>query len=285
MLFATTSLAARLERAEAESPAIFGRIARQSGKDVLIEDIGGGIAVYAGPGQPFNKIAGLGFAPLAEADLAALEAEYDRRGGEMRVELSSLAPGDVSSMLTRRGYVLGGDENALALALTPDVIAGFARERDAAAARGIEITPAGPADMRTWIDTVVDGFLHPDVFDGPPPTESFERQTLEDVFGDQVEVPGGEHYLARRDGVIAGGGSMRLDHGVAILSGASTLPAHRRRGVQSALLRARLVDAASAGCDIAVITTEPGSKSQENVQRIGFALLYVRAILVRRPRA
>ena len=72
-----------------------------------------------------------------------------------------------------------------------------------------------------------------------------------------------------------------ISDGLAQLSGASTLPAHRRRGVQSALLRARLLDAADSGCDLAVVTTEPASKSQQNVQRAGFALLYARAVLIR----
>ena len=35
---------------------------------------------------------------------------------------------------------------------------------------------------------------------------------------------------------------------------------------------------------VSVITTQPGSKSQENAHRRGFALLYSRAILVREPR-
>ena len=70
-------------------------------------------------------------------------------------------------------------------------------------------------------------------------------------------------YLARRDGAIAGGGAIRISNGLAQLAGAATLPAHRRRGVQSALLRARLLDAARQGCDLAIVTTEPGSKSQE----------------------
>jgi len=51
--------------------------------------------------------------------------------------------------------------------------------------------------------------------------------------------------------------------------------------VQSALLAARLEIAGQAGCDVAVVTTQPGSKSQENVQRQGFELLYTRAVLVR----
>ena len=40
-------------------------------------------------------------------------------------------------------------------------------------------------------------------------------------------------------------------------------------------------EAAEAGCDIAVVTTLPGSKSHENVQRQGFELLYTRAVLVK----
>ena len=63
----------------------------------------------------------------------------------------------------------------------------------------------------------------------------------------------------------------------------ATAPAHRRRGVQTALLSARLADAAAAGCDVAVVTTQPGSKSQQNVQRRGFDLLYTRAVLVKQP--
>jgi hypothetical protein len=83
--------------------------------------------------------------------------------------------------------------------------------------------------------------------------------------------------------VIAGGATLRLDEGIAQFSGAATLPRFRRRGVQTLLLRARLADAARAGCDVGVVVTQPTSKSQQNVQREGFALLYARQLLVRNP--
>jgi len=51
--------------------------------------------------------------------------------------------------------------------------------------------------------------------------------------------------------------------------------------VQTALLARRLADAASAGCDLAVVTTQPGSPSLRNAQRRGFAVLSARAVLVR----
>jgi len=279
VLTATTSLAARLEGAEADTVAAFGRRAAERGADVLLHPIGGTVAVYGGPGQPFNKIAGLGFAPLSDADLARLEEAYDARGAEIRVEQSSLADPTVASMLTRRGYVLAGYENVLALELTPAIVSACARERDAARADGIEIEPA--EDVSVWIRTAAEGFLSPDVFDGPPPTESFSRESMEQIFRDFSGAGGLALFLARRDGAVAGGGAMRIVDRLAQLAGASTLPPYRRRGVQSTLLRARLVEAAAAGCDLAVVTTEPGSKSQVNVQRGGFVLLYVRAILIR----
>jgi len=285
MLFVTTTAAARIERAEAAVARDFGLQARARGTEVLIEAIGGTSAVYGGPGQPFSKVVGLGFAPLDEAELAAVEAEYDARGGEIRVEQATLADPAVASLLTRRGYELIGYENVLGLELTAAARDAFARACDADAARGLRIGPATDGELRTWIETVAEGFVHPDTFDGPPPTETFGRDVIEQIYADFGATPGVTLYLARRDDAIAGGGSLRLSDGLAQLAGAATLPAHRRRGVQSALLRARLLDAAHRGCDLAVVTTEPASKSQENVQRAGFTLLYARAILVRRPRA
>ena len=74
---------------------------------------------------------------------------------------------------------------------------------------------------------------------------------------------------------------MRITDGIAQITGAATAPAFRRRGIQSALLAARLADATVAGCDVAVVTVQPGSKSQQNVQRRGFDLLYTRAVLAK----
>jgi hypothetical protein len=284
-MFATATMAARIEKAEAGVAAEFAEGARASGKDVLLEPIAGTTAVYGGPGEPFNKIVGLGFAaPLDEAALAALEAKYDARGAEIRVEQATLGDPGVTIMLTRRGYELAGYENVLGLALTPPLVDEMSRRLAQDAAAGLAITRVDDAEMTLWIETVADGFLQPDDRDGPPPTESFSRETLIGVYEGLIRARSNVLYLARRGGAIAGGGSVRISDGLAQLSGAATLVPHRRRGVQSALLRARLVDAAARGCDLAVVTTEPASKSQQNVQRAGFSLLYSRAILVRRAR-
>jgi GNAT superfamily N-acetyltransferase len=124
-----------------------------------------------------------------------------------------------------------------------------------------------------------DGFAHPDE-QGVPAFEEFPREIVERANRDVVAA-GAQTYVAFRDGVVAGGASMRTTDGVAQLTGAATAPAHRRRGVQTAPILARLADAAEAGCDIAVVTTAAESKSQQNVQRQGFALLYTRAVLAK----
>jgi GNAT superfamily N-acetyltransferase len=285
MLFATTTMAARIERAEAAVVRDFAERARTGGRDVLIEPVGGTHAVYGGPGEPFNKVVGLGLNGSVDEDaLARLETAYDARRAEIRVEQSSLADPGVALALTRRGYELVGYENVLGLGLTAALVEDLSRAVQEDAGHGLAIERARPEQLSIWIETAIEGFLAPDQFDGPPPTETFDRETLRGVYADYSESPGTVMYFAHREGEIAGVGSARAADGLALMSGAATLPAHRRRGVQSALLRARLLDVATAGCDLAVVTTEPASKSQQNVQRAGFALLYARAILVRRAR-
>jgi GNAT superfamily N-acetyltransferase len=134
----------------------------------------------------------------------------------------------------------------------------------------------------TWLDTVVSGFMTPDA-DGIPSHESFPREVLEEVVGDMARAPQLHRYLARRGGRPAGAASVHFHDNIARLSGSSTLPAHRRRGVQAGLLAHRLSNALRAGCDVAVVTTQPGSTSQRNVQRKGFELLYARAVFVLDP--
>jgi GNAT superfamily N-acetyltransferase len=277
-IFATTSVARRVERAEAELVrASAAASAQRLGTDhVLGREICGGIAVFVQEGCPFNKVAGLGFdgVPSREA-LDQLEADFASRGASIRVEVSTLADPGVARILTQRGYELVGFENVLGLDLTADVISTLS------APEGIAVSLASREEGRTWLDVVTTGFLHPDSFDGPPSTETFAREELERVFSDMLNAKGMERYLARRDAAIAGGGSLWIAEGIAMLSGAATLPAHRKRGVQSALLAERLRLAAGRGCDLAIVTTEPASKSQANVQRVGFTLLYSRAVLIK----
>jgi GNAT superfamily N-acetyltransferase len=275
-LFCDVELAARIERAEAQLIACLGAATRRrtNSADGFAIQIAGGLASFAERGSPYNKVVGLGFGGVPSTTaLDEIEQAFADRGAPTQVELAHLADPDVGELLTGRGYRLESFENVLGCAI--------ARGHERTAPAGIEVRRSGDEELDAWIDVVVDAATHPDT-EGVPWHEEFPREIVENAERDSAAA-GLARYAALRNGVLAGGASMRVDNGVAQLAGAGTAPAHRRRGIQSALLSYRLADAAAAGCDVAVITTQPGSRSHQNAQRRGFDLLYTRAVLVSHP--
>ncbi|MFD6449931.1 GNAT family N-acetyltransferase [Nocardia sp. NPDC060220] len=275
-MFCDTGMAGRIERMETE--AIAGgvnaglrRATTTTGG--FTQEIAGGAACFAGPNSPLNKVVGVGFTGVpSTAQWEAVEQAYAKVGAPVQVELAHLADPRIGAELTARGYRLTSFENVLGLRL---------RGRAWQVPQSVEVR-RDDDDMDTWLDIVVDGFAHPDD-DGLPATEDFPRDILASAVRDLAATNNTHRYLAYRAGEPAGGASLRLAGGIAALAGAATLPEHRRQGVQTALLSTRLNAAAAADCDLAVVTTQPGSKSQQNSQAQGFALLYTRAVLVKDP--
>ena len=273
-MFCSTSLAERIERAEAGLIVASTEAARERDDAAFAIPIRAGAACFAGENSPFNKIVGLGFGGVPDdAELDEIETAYSAEGNATPVELAHLADPDIGAKLTARGYQLVGFENVLGRPLDGPV--------ERVSPPGVEIRSSGDDEFQAWLEVVVDGFAAPDT-QGVASHEDFPRETIAAATRDMATA-GATRYVALHDGTIAGAGSVRIAGGIAQLTGAATLPAHRRHGIQTALLAARLADASSAACDIAVVTTSPGSKSQENVQRRGFHLLYTRAILVKSP--
>jgi ribosomal protein S18 acetylase RimI-like enzyme len=274
MLFASTELAARIERAETslivESVASARR--RRPADDLFATPLAGAAACFAGAGSPLNKIVGLGFGGLPTPDeLDAIERAYARRETPALAEVSTLADPDIFGLLSARAYRLVGFENVSGLAL-PGALA--------PRVDGVAIEAVGADGFEEWMATLVAGSMVADA-QGVKPHEEFLYDTLDRALRDMAEAPGMLRLLARIGGEPAGAASMRICDGVAQLCGAATLIGFRRRGVQTALLGHRLAHAADMGCDLAVMTTLPGSKSQQNAQRWGFGLAYARAALVR----
>lgn len=275
-MFATPDLSARIDRAEGRMCAGIARFAGSSSPDLRSEvfEIGGGLAVFAGPGSPTNKMIGVGFEGVPdERELERVEQQFIERQSPLQAEVSTLADPAFHACLMRRGYTFVTFENVLGHPLTT---------LDSRVLNGIHVASPEPDELAEWVDVVATGFANPD--EGgvaaevlPPPDE------LRKWFRTTMSIPGFEGFLAKLDGRIAGGAAMRMDMGIAQLCGAATLPAFRRRGVQTALLRWRLDYARRRGCDVAVITTQPASKSQQNAQREGFHLLYARQLLVKQP--
>jgi N-acetylglutamate synthase-like GNAT family acetyltransferase len=274
-MFADRRLALRIDGAEARLSADFAR-ARGPESRAIVMPVCGGLAVYAGPASPINKVIGLGFdAPLDLSSIADVEREFRNRDEPVRIELSILADATAGPTLSERGYRLHGFENALGCPLE--------RTATADAPPDITIETLNDGDARLWAEIAVTAFLNLDGT-GSVPDDGLSREQMERELRDYAALPGFVRYLAWIDGNPVGEAALRLDRdsGLAQLAGAGTLPAYRGRGVQKALLQRRLADARAAGCDLAIVTTAPGTRSQENVMRRGFALLYTRAILVRK---
>jgi GNAT superfamily N-acetyltransferase len=266
-LFCDVALAARIERAEARLVGACSDAAgaRRGDGTGFARPLAGGVASLAEADSPFTKIAALGFGGLPSvAELTEVERAFAEAGAPVQVELCQLAEAGTGAFFTGRGYRLESFENVLGR-----------RVGDLGFPDDVRLCRAG--ELETWLARIADATAVADT-EGLPSHEDFPRETLVRALRDMAGI---ERYVAERDGEFAGGASFRVTDGIAQFTGAATLPAHRRRGVQTTLLRARLAAAAEAGCDVAVVTTQPGSKSQQNVQRQGFDLLYTRAILVK----
>ena len=259
-------LARRIELAEAQA-AVGGaetmKRLRPAG-GAAVESIAGGFAIYCGANSPTTQAVGMGLdGPVSEEEFDRLENFYRSRAEPVRVETCPLADASLIGYFGKRGYCVTEFSNVMALPL--DGWRGSQIQSGPPSGLGIEQVDHGQIDL--WTLTVSQGFAEK----GPVIPE------IVDVMKMFALSPGVECYLARVDGKVAGGGTLAIRDGVAGLFGASTLPAFRRRGVQAALLHARLARAAEAGCDLAVCLAQPGSTSQRNIVRKGFTVLYTRA--------
>jgi GNAT superfamily N-acetyltransferase len=178
----------------------------------------------------------------------------------------------LSARLTKRGYELLGFESEMARP-------GPFRPFNASGASAIRIEgTAGAHDEDLWNRVVSEGFIAAE--DTPmiaPPADVLAATS--GIMRGFVH-PGITRYLAFVDADAAGGCASFQSDGVLGIFGTATRPRYRRRGVQTALVSRALNDA-SPEVDLAIATTEAGSTSQRTFERLGFRLLYTRAILIR----
>ena len=258
-------LARRIELAEAraavECAETLNRL--RPGSGAAVEQIAGGFAIYCGANSPTTQAVGMGLSgTVSKEEFDRLEHFYRSRREPVRVETCPLADLSFIEQFGKRGYRVTEFTNVMALPL--DGRKGAQRWQGPPA--GMTIEKVGHEQIELWTLTVAQGFS--ETF---PVTEEILEVMKMFALGSSAEC-----YLARIDGAVAGGATVAIRDGVAGLFGASTLPAFRGRGVQTALLHARLSRAAEAGCDLAVSLAQPGSPSQRNIVRQDFSVLYTR---------
>ena len=276
MPFADLSLAQRLEAAEAQKysdyTAAYGR--RRPALAPAVEPIGGGYAVFAGHANPYSRGIALGLhGPVSAAELDRFEAFYRGRGGAPGLSLCPLADPSLVELLAERGYRIEyfmhtwyrelpparPTENAAPVA--PGV-------PDSSGAPQIVVRPILPEEAGLWVRTAWHGFAGDDV--------ALPADPIISPYPDMAHTT---CWLAWLDGIPTGAGSLAIHDRVAELFGTSTRLPCRGRGVQTALMHARMAAAVAAGCDLIAVHTDPGSASQRNVERAGFRLAYTKVTL------
>lgn len=293
MLFADLALARRLEAAEGFACAQFA-LARHhlfpgSGSEAI--RIAGADVVYDGPDSPVTQTFGLGlFAEAANDALDQIEAFFTTRGAHVHHEVSPFAGIDTLQKLCSRGYHPIELSSVLYQPIVDPTIVGAPDPSHLGTREGsspsnsqgvvvpgspvpsvpvpsVRIRLIGPQESILWSEINARGWAH-----DHPEFEPFMR----DIGALLTSREGSACFLAEIDGVHAATGALSIHQGVALFSGAATLPEHRRRGLQSALLEARMTHAREQGCDLAMMVAEIGSNSQRNAERQGFQIAYTR---------
>jgi GNAT superfamily N-acetyltransferase len=210
---------------------------------------GGAYAVFNGIDSPVTQSFGLGiFESLDEAVLDAVERFFFGRGTAAVHEVSLLAGVAALDLLCERGYRPVEIGNVMY------------REAECPVAEpptDVHVHVVKPSETAVWADVMSRGWLA--------------------EFPEMIAAcEGNVSFLAGVDAEPGAAATLCIHEGVALLGGAATVPEMRRRGLQTALIAARIRYAFEHGCDLLMMVAEPGSNSQRNAERNGFRVAYTR---------
>jgi GNAT superfamily N-acetyltransferase len=207
------------------------------------------------PVSYFNRAIGLGgHTPATETTLDAVIGRFREAGvADFWVHVTPAAqPAELATWLHERG-------------LTPPPRRSWAKFLRAPAP--VPPQPALPVRRATAADAAAVARTATAAFGLPA--------ALGDWFGQLIDRPGWQVLVAEVEGQIAATGSVFVREQTGWLGIGATLPEHRRRGAQTALLAARIAAAVAAGCT--VLATETGESiagepnpSLANIRRAGF---------------
>jgi GNAT superfamily N-acetyltransferase len=202
----------------------------------------------------YNRVVGLGLdGPVEDDDVTAIVDAY-RAASVPRffVQLAPHAGGNPAERLAAHGFRPYNHWVKLSRAVAP------------------------PAEVDTDLRVEAIGADRAGEF-GAVFTEAFEwPQATAPWVAALVGRPGWYHYLATDGGRGVATAAMFVDGDCAWIDFASTLPAYRGRGAQSALLARRLAECEAAGVRTVVVEAGEGSTSMRNLVRAGFVIEYRR---------
>jgi GNAT superfamily N-acetyltransferase len=261
MIFANRELAGRLEQAEGYACVQFAKARKKlfADCDSAWMRCAGIDVVFDGADAPTTQTFGLGMTPGPDpATLEGIERFFIERGAPVMHEVCPLAGPTVFDLLCGRGY------RPIEIS---SVLYRSVAEPESQSEDGIRVHAIEPEEADLWSEVNVRGWTH---------EHPEYREFLKQVGGILMTRAHSPCFLAELEGVAGAAGGLCLHEGVALFAGAATVPEMRRRGMQRALLQARLRYARQQGCDLAMMVAEAGSESQRNAERMGFRVAYTR---------
>ena len=263
MIFSDIKLSQKLERTEARVNADFvetrARVEPEYGATWI--EIAGTYAMFDGVESPLTQTFGLGlFEDATDEHLDEIEAFFNERKAPVFHEVSPMTDPSLMELLSTRGY--RPIELTSVMYRELDRLIEKRRRNESLTTRVISSD-----EIDLWARTSADGW-------------ATEHEGLADFmfsFGRiGAQCQGAFPYLAELDGNPISTGTLFIYDDVCALAGASTIPAGRNQGAQTALLEDRLEFAAEKGCKLAIMGASPGSQSQKNAQKNGFKIAYTR---------
>jgi hypothetical protein len=259
--FMDLELSRRLERTEGTVGMGFVAVNQRLRPEIGAEwrDFDGTFAFFDGLDSPMTQTFGLGLAsPATPERVAAIEEFFADKGAAVMHEVSPLAGVETAALLVDRGYK--------PYELSTVLVQGLDAAAEAPVAPGLLVRMIDEPDHAAWVETSIHGWA------ADPTFAPLMRQMATAAAANTAML----HFVVEREGTPIATGSMGLHEGVALLAGASTIPAGRGLGAQALILAARLTEARRRGCDLAMMVTAPGTTSQRNAERSGFRVAYTR---------
>ena len=268
MQFVDKALARRLESCEEMPQVMYARLIQKTRPEIgaAEEEICGGHMIFAGLGSPIGRATGVGLdRAITTADLDQVEQFYRAHKAPSQVDLCPMHEPAVFELFKERGYAIAELNNVLFRQLDP-------AEELPPPPPGSEIRPSQIDEAHT-AGAIVESAFFPD---GAP-------EAYRGLIAPFYQMEQALAFVASVDGkrVACGTGLAIPQHKVFALCGAGTLTEYRGRGLQTALLRARMAAAVQAGCEYAVVVTQGGSVSQRNAERLGFRVAYSKVTVIK----
>jgi GNAT superfamily N-acetyltransferase len=220
-------------------------------------EVAEGAACFAGGSSFFSQVISWGFTLKARQfhqQIQTIEQFYHSLGhSRVDIELCPLVGNSLAMALSQRGYAV--------TELSTIHYMPLCNYSQTPLSCSYEVRQVPIKELDIWANRVALGFGY------------LEAQ---EQFAQYARLKGVTAFAVYDKEQIVAGAAVAVHGDVADLGVTSTLPAYREQGIQKLLVHTRLNFVKNQSIPLAIVTTEPGSISDLNIQKVGFHCAYTR---------